>query len=190
MEYRNKRIERAVYTGFFFFAGCFFGWIWEMVVFLFSHGDVSIRDMIFNLRGVLHGPWVPIYGVGFVLLMGIKKVVRGRVLPTFCGCVLGCGLLEYLTSYILEKLFHGRWWDYSDKFLNLNGRIYAGGLLFFGIAGTAVIFLAEPAFHRLISKIPEKGRRGVLLILLLLFITDVLFSVCTPNTGIGVSIVR
>lgn len=187
---RKKTGDDFVYLGLFFFAGCFLGWLWESFVFFMSHDGYSMFDIILKFRGVLHGPWVPIYGCGCLLLFLIRELTSRKVLPFFVYGILSCGILEYMTSLILELWFGARWWDYSERLLNLNGRIYAGGLVFFGIAGTIILFAAEPYFRERVGKIPRKIQIILLGVLLLLFAADVLFSLRFPNTGIGVEVMR
>lgn len=183
-----KQKNQVIYLGLFFFDGCFLGWLWESIVFFFFSDGFSVTDIIMNFRGVLHGPWVPIYGVGCILLFLIREVTKKRLFPFFLCGILSCGILEYVTSFVLEILFHARWWDYSNRFLNLNGRIYAGSLLFFGVIGTLLLFVVEPVFYKGILKIPYKLQIFLFLILVLTFAADVLFSLYSPNTGIGVQV--
>lgn len=74
-------------------------------------------------RGFLIGPYCPIYGFGSVLIGLLLSRYAGEPLVVFILAMVVCGTLEYVTSYLMEKLFHARWWDYSDKRFNLNGRI-------------------------------------------------------------------
>lgn len=127
----KKDNTNAVYFIILFFSGSILGWLWEMIAFKYTHNSFGWIDIIQNLRGVLHGPWVPIYGFGCILLVLLGKKLKQCPVVLLLSNIVICGLLEYCTSYILECLFHARWWDYSTKFLNLNGRIYVSGLLLF-----------------------------------------------------------
>ena len=106
-----------------------FGWLWEVAMHLITYGT-------FVNRGALHGPWLPIYGLGSVLILTFLNRLRSHPVIEFCAAIVLCGFLEYMTSVFMEFTTGGKkWWDYSGYFLNLNGRICAEGLLAFGIGG-------------------------------------------------------
>ena len=100
-----------------FFAYAFLGWCIEVTLKYFQfHRFIN--------RGFLTGPWLPIYGSGAVLITAVIKglaPLEFSVGTTFAVSFLLCGFLEYMTSYVLEKRFHARWWDYSSKPMNLHG---------------------------------------------------------------------
>ena len=185
---KAKTLEAIVYMVLLFFTGCFVGWLWEIITYMSFHGDWNVVNLILHLRGVLHGPWVPLYGFGCVMLVAIRDAVHKKILPCFVCGTLACGLMEYGTSYVLETAFGAKWWDYSAKFLNLHGRVYAGGLLFFGLAGVLVAFLVEPALHKCLRKVPQNLKTIAFVILVVLFLADVIFSVKSPNIGLGVQV--
>lgn len=185
-----KKVDRNfIYFIILFFAGSILGWLWEIAAFKCTHNGFAWIEIIQNLRGVLHGPWVPIYGFGCVLLVLFGRKLKTRPGMLLINNIIICGLLEYAASYLLELLFHARWWDYSSKFLNLHGRIYVGGLLFFGITGMAVVYLVEPCLRSLITYIHPRIKIAAVIFLLIAFLADTLFSLKFPNLGIGVSIV-
>ncbi len=183
-----KKVDKICYWTILFFTGSVIGWFWEMAAFKCTHSSVSLTEILLNLRGVLHGPWVPIYGFGFVLLVLIGRRFKGSPVKLFAGNIVVCGLLEYITSYMLELLFHARWWDYSEKFLNLHGRIYAGGLLFFGLAGLAAVHFIEPWIHTQIKQIPSCIKLAAVSVLVVVFFADVMIALQAPNLGMGVSV--
>lgn len=169
----------------------FAGWVLEVIVFWISQGFAySIFDLLLTYRGVLHGPWAPIYGTGAVLMVCLKQAIRNRgPVFFFFACTGVCAVIEYLTSWVLEVVFHARWWDYSGQFLNLNGRICALNLIFFGLAGMLVVYIFYPRFQRVVSRIPEKAKFGITSLLLCLFVLDAALSLLSPNTGLGVTLV-
>lgn len=171
----------------FFFLCCVLGWIWEVVVYFAGHGaQTSLLTVIANLRGFLHGPWVPIYGVGGVLMLLLRDRFPQKPLPFFLSGMAVCGVIEFTTSWFLERVFHAKWWDYSSQFMNLDGRICLGGLLFFGMAGVVAVYLLEPVFQKIVRRIPIRYNRVLCSILTVIFATDVILSTITPNLGIGV----
>lgn len=104
-------------------------------------------------RGFLLGPYCPIYGVGAVLLTILLTKYENDILILFSTPILICGILEYFTSYLLEKIFNMRWWDYSKNKFNINGRICLETLILFGIGSIIIIKFTNPLLINLISKI-------------------------------------
>lgn len=123
-----------------FFAYAFVGWCIEVTLKYFEfHRFIN--------RGFLTGPWLPIYGTGAVLITlatdGLAPLDKS-VGTTFLVSFLLCGTVEYLTSYVMEKRFHARWWDYSRKPMNLHGRVWIGNLILFGLGGVLIAKLLNP----------------------------------------------
>lgn len=164
-----------------FFVFSFIGWLWEVSLHLVSDG-------VFVNRGVLHGPWLPIYGSGGILILVVLNKLRKYPVAEFAGTVILCGCVEYFTSYYLELTHNGKkWWDYSGYFLNLNGRICAEGLLVFGLGGMAIVYVLAPLLDNFIKKIQLKVLIPVCLLLLGVYISDTAYSNKHPNTGKGIT---
>ena len=164
-----------------FFFMCFVGWVWEVSLSMISYGR-------FVNRGVLHGPWIPIYGFGCVLILLLLKRFRMRPKVEFSMAVLLCGCIEYFTGFFLELTHNGqKWWDYTGYFLNLYGRICAEGLLVFGVGGMAFVYVVAPLIDNWIKEHLNKKLSAACLVLLLLFGTDVIYSHFEPNVGEGVT---
>lgn len=158
-----------------------FGWLWEVGMHLVSYGE-------FVNRGALHGPWLPIYGTGAVLMLTLLYRFRGKPVLEFCSTILLCGFLEYMTSLVMEIATGGmKWWDYSGYFLNLNGRICAEGLLVFGVGGLAIVYVIAPVIDGLIGELNEKQIMAVCSALIILFAADAVYSQFQPNTGKGIT---
>ena len=102
-----------------FFVYSVLGWVWESCY-------VSVKSKRWVNRGFLHGPWLPIYGSGAVVVLLVTLPARGRPALIFLLGMIGATVLEYVTGESMEKLFHMRYWDYSDKPLNVNGHICLG----------------------------------------------------------------
>ena len=113
------------------------GWIMETV-------SVSIQKRKFVDRGFLIGPYCPIYGTGVVAITVLLKKYSDDVVATFFMSIIICGILEYMTSYFMEKIFKARWWDYTNRKFNINGRVCLQNLVIFGILGTFIVFVANP----------------------------------------------
>ena len=164
-----------------FFIMSVVGWLWEVSLHLISDGE-------FVKRGVLHEPWLPIYGSGTVLILTLLNKLRKNPLAEFLGTIAVCGLIEYGTAYFLEKLHGGtRWWDYTGYFLNLDGRICAEGLLVFGIGGAAIVYVLAPFLDNCLRKVRLPVRRVLCVVLVTLFLLDQGYSGKVPNTGKGIT---
>ena len=118
---------------FWFFAYCFLGWIWES-----AYRTWRLRRIVNS--GFLVGPYIPIYGVGGLFYILLLHFTTRPVELFFLGAVIAC-ILEYLTSYAMERIFHARWWDYSEDFGNINGRVTLKAAFAFGLAAVAVPYV-------------------------------------------------
>lgn len=163
---------------FFTFSGI--GWIWEVFLHIIADG------MIIN-RGVLTGPWLPIYGTGGVLILLLLKKWRKRPLILFSLIMLVCGIVEYATSVALESLFGVTWWDYTDMLLHIQGRVCIEGLLIFGIGGLFIVYVAAPKLDNLFQKLSRKTNMILCCILISIFLGDMIRSFITPNMGFGIT---
>lgn len=124
----------------------FIGWIYESIL-------VSISERRLVNRGFLNGPICPIYGCGAVLAIVLLHDFTNPVL-IFLISSFGASVLEYATSWGMEKLFHARWWDYSHFRFNIQGRICLLGAIVFGFGGVAIIDVVQPQVERLTAMIP------------------------------------
>ncbi len=157
------------------------GWLWEVGLHLFNDGT-------FVNRGTLHGPWLPIYGSGGVLILLCLYKLRRNAWIQFVSAVVLCGVVEYFTAYYLEMTNNGKkWWDYSGYFLNLHGRICGEGLLVFGLGGIAVVYVLAPLLDDYISKINRKVLMIIACVLVVVFMTDAIYSGIHPNEGEGIT---
>lgn len=109
-----------------------------------------ITDKKWVNRGFLIGPYCPIYGVGCLLLIVLLGSFKSQPVILFFMSIIVCSILEYSTSYIMEKMFKARWWDYSEYKFNLNGRICAQTMIPFGILGVLVVFYLNPIVCRFV----------------------------------------
>ena len=158
----------------------FIGWIVEVSAFL-------IQDHKFVNRGFLIGPVVPIYGTGGILITILLTKYQSDPIVLFCMAVIVCSILEYLTSYVMEKIFKTRWWDYSNKKFNINGRICLSNLIVFGIMGLVMVYLINQFLINILNKIDPILLKCVVSILMVLFVIDffVSFSVTSKIKNVG-----
>jgi uncharacterized membrane protein len=107
-------------------------------------------------RGFLFGPICPIYGVGALLVVwGLSRYYDNPVIIFVLGTIITSGV-EYYTSYIFEKIFNNKWWDYSDRPDSLNGRICLGNCLGFGVGSLLIIYLFNPLIKMFIGMFSAK----------------------------------
>ena len=185
---RNNHIETINYLRHYsissliliFFILSFVGWLWEVLLHLVSDG-------IFVNRGVLHGPWLPIYGFGSILILTLLYRFRNKPYLLFFMSVILCGVVEYSTSYYLEVTNGMKWWDYTGYFLNINGRVCAEGLLVFGIGSMFVVYFVAPILDNYIKKIKTEYVIYFCIILCSIYLIDLVISYYKPNTGVGIT---
>lgn len=163
-----------------FFIFAMFGWVWELFFYYVQQGKIINR-------GVLHGPWLPIYGVGGLIVLIFLFVLRRRPVLHLIATVVLCGVVEYFGGWALETIFDKKWWDYSGYFFNIDGRVCAEGLFVFGAAGMAFIYVLAPLLDNMIRKAQQKILIPVEAVLLVFFIIDVIYSAFVPNTGDGIT---
>ena len=138
-------------------------------------------------RGVLHGPWLPIYGAGGVMILVLLYRFRRNPALFVVLTIILCGLVEYGTGTYLELTKGIKWWDYSGYFINISGRICAEGLLVFALGGVAITYVVAPALDDLFRKTNKKILTIICVVLLMVFAADLIYSGKHPNTGEGVT---
>ena len=155
-----------------FFAYAFIGWCIEVTLKYFQfHRFIN--------RGFLTGPWLPIYGSGAALITiavnGLSPL-ESSVGTTFVVSFILCGIVEYMTSFVLEKRFHARWWDYSQKPMNLHGRVWIGNLILFGLGGVLIVELFNPLLFQHFGHINIRMREILAIALSCVFVADYVMS--------------
>lgn len=163
-----------------FFVISFIGWLWEVGLHLVTDGS-------FVNRGSMFGPWLPIYGTGGVGAIILLRRFGKNKIVLFLLVTAVCLTLEYFTSYYLEKTRGIRWWDYSNAFLNLHGRICFKGGVTFGLGGCFGIYVLGPVLDNMFKKIPKGTKITLCVVLISLFGCDAVYSHFHPNTGEGIT---
>ncbi len=153
-----------------FFIYAFLGWGLEVSFHAVTSGK-------FVNRGFLIGPVCPIYGFGMVILIFCLNPVLDNVFLLFVGGILLTSLLEFVTGFILEKLFRTKWWDYSDKPFNIKGYICLSFSIAWGLAAVFVINIIHPFINVLISLLDNTLGNVLLVIVFLYFIADLIITV-------------
>lgn len=121
------------------------------------------------------------------MVVWLKKRVGKRPLVFFSVSILACGGIEYFGSWLLETLYHMRWWDYTDCPMNLNGRIFLGGLLGFGAVGALFAYGLYPVLKKKLGRLSRHSRELLSTVLLSVFLLDTFLSVLMPNVGMGIT---
>jgi len=158
----------------FFLVYAVIGWVTEVIYQAVSKGIVVNR-------GFLNGPICPIYGTGAVvatlIFNEIFKNGEAKLWQIFLICMLGSAVIEFVTSYVLEKLFHAVWWDYSEVPFNIQGRICLPASTGFGIAGIFVVKYISPAVFGLFVDVPPLVIEGIAMILIAVLGADLALTV-------------
>jgi uncharacterized membrane protein len=149
----------------------FLGWLWESFY-------CTLKERRWQDRGFLFGPVCPIYGASVVaasVLFRFVPVISSPDLPLwqmFLICMAGSAVAEFGTSWVLEKRFHARWWDYSNIPLNIQGRICLPVSLAFGAAGVVIVKFLLPLMTQAHTAFPALGYEGLALGFAILFGAD------------------
>lgn len=168
--------DKLCYLFLVFLTGCLVGWAYEEIFYWVTEG------MLRN-RGLLYGPWLPIYGVGALGIYAMKPVKKHPVL-LFLLCTGITGAVEYAIGYAGLQLLGMRLWDYRGMFWNLDGIICLRSVLSFGVMGLAFHYLLEPMGQRLYRRIPPRRIHAGCLVILGILLLDCALSALyrTPIT--------
>lgn len=153
----------------FFIIYCMVGWIVESVFVSFQHKK-------FVNRGFLHGPFLPIYGFGAVIILLSTIHVRQNFFLIFLFGMLGATLLEYITGYIMDTIFHVKYWDYSDTPFNLNGYICLKCSLAWGVYSIFLTGFIHKPIENIVLSIPQVWLMTVDIIFSIYLILDLISS--------------
>ena len=173
----RKKLPRVYLYFIYFILFAFIGWLLETCFSFYALGH-------FTKRGFLYGPLCPIYGWGALILIMFLGRYRKNNLKLFIYAAIVFTAFEYLVSYGMEALFSLKWWDYTEEFMNLNGRVSIFYTFAWGIIAILFINFIYPFFKKklnvLLSKIPYKVQVTAVYILFAVFITDTVLS-CIKN---------
>lgn len=147
----------------------FAGWLLEVVCKLIEYRK-------FINRGFLIGPYCPVYGWGAVFITYLLYRYSYDPIVLFVMTLLTCGILEYLTSYVMEKLFNARWWDYSKRKFNLNGRVCLNTLIPFGLFGMTLTYVTNPFILEKLGMIKLQVLNIIAIVIGIVFVIDNIIS--------------
>ena len=153
----------------YFLIYCFLGWVYESI-----WCDVIYHHRGFLNRGVLFGPWLPIYGIGFFIIWGIFRPMKiKKPWWVFIVGAVVATVAELITSYIMDASGGGYTWDYTGYFMNFDGRIALVPSLMFGLLIWVAICLIQPRIIKLQEKYRDSKAHNIcFVIILVLFAID------------------
>jgi len=141
-------LDNTVFELFYYFLWwSVFGWFMEVIVRTLETGG-------FENRGFLNGPICPIYGFGVIMITHFLAPFKETILPLYILSALICTSFELFVGILLQKLFHAKWWDYSEERFNYKGFICLRISLLWGIGSVLVICVVQPAIEKVVAKIP------------------------------------
>lgn len=145
------------------------GWIVEVI-------NAYIKNKKFINRGFLIGPYCPIYGVGMLAIIRLLRGYMDNYMVLFILSMTICMVLEYLTSYFMELIFKARWWDYSSKRFNINGRICLETAIPFGLGGMMIMYVINPVIESVLNSISNNVLLVLAISLMTVFLIDLVVS--------------
>lgn len=155
-----------------FISYAFIGWCTEVAYAALNTGR-------FVNRGFLNGPYCPIYGFGVVIVVAVLTPIKDNLLILFVGSLFLTSVLEYFTGLVLEKIFHNKWWDYTNEPFNIQGYVCLKFSIMWGLACTFVMKLVHPAIYKAITVIPFVAGVVILIIIMIGFTVDCCVTVAT-----------
>lgn len=164
---------KICYWFFFFMIYSFIGYLTEI-----TSCSINNKKLIVN-RGFCLGPYLPIYGSSSVIMNIFLAKYSKDIITLFVMSAFVCTLMEYMTSLILEKIFHARWWDYTEKKFNLSGRVCLENSCLFGLGGVFIVSILHPFLDGLVSMIPHNVLIILSIVLFVIFMFDVIITVTT-----------
>lgn len=161
--------QKILYLVLIFMVGAVVGYIYEVIFCL-------IQDHQLVNRGVLYGPYLPIYGAGAVLIYLLKPLKKHPVL-FFISVMLTTGILEYVIGLYCLKINHTKLWDYTGLFLNIQGLVCLRSVVSFGIGGLILIYIVDPLLEKIVLKMKQNTKLAICSTFILIFITDIILSI-------------
>lgn len=150
----------------------FIGWCAEVAF-------AAVNEGVFVNRGFLNGPYCPIYGAGVLTVVALLEPLKENAILLFAGSLLLTSILEYLTGFVLEKVFGNKWWDYSDMPFNIRGYVCLKFSIMWGLGCMFIVHEVHPHIMHLIRWVPQKVGITLAVLLVAAFAADLLVTVNT-----------
>ena len=157
------------YSILYFFVYGFLGWCTEVIF-------AAFKQHRFVNRGFLHGPICPIYGVGVTLVIACLEAFQSNLLLLYISSVILVTVLEGVTGWAMDKLFHNKWWDYSKLPFNIGGYVCLLFSLIWGVACVFIVYFVHPLIHQVLSLIPHTAGIALIAILGIALLSDMIVT--------------
>lgn len=178
-------MEKILFYLVLFIVYSILGWILETANCTFYK-----KKLVLN-RGFLIGPYLPVYGSAAIVMILFLDEYKHDLFTLFAMSMVYASIVEYIASYLMEKIFKARWWDYSDRKFNLEGRICLKNSLLFGVCGVLLVKFINPFVITVINMIPSNLFNIISIFLILIFLIDVVVSfIIVSNLKINVTNIR
>ena len=152
-----------------FFVYGFLGWCTEVIF-------AAFKQHRFVNRGFLNGPICPIYGVGVTLVIACLEAFQSNLLLLYISSVILVTVLEGVTGWAMDKLFHNKWWDYSKLPFNIGGYVCLLFSLIWGVACVFIVYFVHPLIHQVLSLIPHTAGIALIVILGIALLSDMIVT--------------
>lgn len=153
----------------YFLIYAFLGWCMESTIYTY-------KEKRFVNRGFLNGPLCPVYGIGMVIIIFFLQPYQDNLIILFTLGMVLASALEYITGFMLETLFHARWWDYTKKKFNLQGYICLQNCLAWGVLCVVMINFIQPMIHQFVVSIPSRLFLTLTSITMVILVIDITFT--------------
>lgn len=162
----------------------FYDVVWIFIIYAFigwcsEVAYAALERGIFVNRGFLNGPYCPIYGVGVLIVVVVLTPLKDNLLLLYAGSFLLTSVLEFITGYVMEKAFHNKWWDYSDKPFNIMGYVCLKFSILWGFACSFIMLVIHPIIFGFIRMIPHILGVVLIVIIMVCFAIDLFVTVST-----------
>ena len=157
------------YSILYFFVYGFLGWCTEVIF-------AAFKQHRFVNRGFLNGPICPIYGVGVTLVIACLEAFQSNLLLLYISSVILVTVLEGVTGWAMDKLFHNKWWDYSKLPFNIGGDVCLLFSLIWGVACVFIVYFVHPLIHQVLSLIPHTAGIALIAILGIALLSDIIVT--------------
>ena len=157
------------YSILYFFVYGFLGWCTEVIF-------AAFKQHRFVNRGFSNGPICPIYGVGVTLVIACLEAFPSNLLLLYISSVILVTVLEGVTGWAMDKLFHNKWWDYSKLPFNIGGYVCLLFSLIWGVACVFIVYFVHPLIHQVLSLIPHTAGIALIAILGIALLSDIIVT--------------
>ena len=157
------------YSILYFFVYGFLGWCTEVIF-------AAFKQHRFVNRGFLNGPICPIYGVCVTLVIACLEAFQSNLLLLYISSVILVTVLEGVTGWAMDKLFHNKWWDYSKLPFNIGGYVCLLFSLIWGVACVFIVYFVHPLIHQVLSLIPHTAGIALIAILGIALLSDIIVT--------------